>query len=180
MRGKKKSMDQASVIERLKRIPLFQGIKEDEQRLIALAGIVSSRGCAAGDSVITEGEEGDELYILNKGKVNVLKRTLDDDLYTIVCLNDEEDVFFGELALMDEELRSASVTAETDCEFLVINRADFHRLGEQDPRLGLLVTRAIGRALSRKLRKTNEDLIILFEALVGEVAEGGNLEEPLE
>jgi CRP-like cAMP-binding protein len=98
-------MDQASVIERLKRIPLFQGIKEDEQRLIALAGIVSSRGCAAGDSVITEGEEGDELYILNKGKVNVLKRTLDDDLYTIVCLNDEEDVFFGELALMDEELR---------------------------------------------------------------------------
>ena len=173
-------MDQAAIIERLKRIPLFQGIREDESRLLALAGIVSSRSCSAGDAVITEGHEGDELFILNQGKVNILKRTLDDDVYTIVSLSDEEDVFFGELALLDEELRSASVTAETDCEFLVINRADFHRLGEEDPRLGLLVTRAIGRALSRKLRKTNEDLITLFEALVGEVAEGGNLEESWE
>jgi hypothetical protein len=34
--------------------------------------------------------------------------------------------------------------------------------------------------LSKKLRKTNEDLIILFEALVGEVAEGGRLDEPTE
>jgi hypothetical protein len=60
----------------------------------------------------------------------------------------------------------------------VINRDDFNRLGEKDPRLGLLVTRAVGRALSTRLRKTNEDLITLFEALVGEVAESGNLEEP--
>jgi hypothetical protein len=44
--------------------------------------------------------------------------------------------------------------------------------------LGLSVTRAIGRAVSRRLRKTNEDLITLFEALVGEVAESGHLEEP--
>lgn len=171
-------MDEGALVEKLRRIALFQAIKDDEERLAKLSGIVSMRQCKAGQPIITEGEAGSEFFILNKGTVDVLKRTLDNDVFTIVTLMDEQDVFFGELALMDEELRSASVTAKTDCELLVINREDFNRLGEQDHRLGLLVTRAVGRALSRRLRKTNEDLIILFEALVGEVAEGGNLEEP--
>ena len=170
-------MDETSVIEKLRKIELFESINGDDKRLAKLAAIVSIRRCKAGDQVITEGEEGRDLYILNKGTVSVLKRTLDNDVYTIVALTDEEHVFFGELALMDEELRSASVIADTDCEFIVINRDDFNRLGEDDPWLGLLVTRAIGRALSRRLRKTSEDLITLFEALVGEVAESGNLEE---
>jgi CRP-like cAMP-binding protein len=171
-------MDEGSMIEKLRRIELFQGIKKDDERLSKLAGIVSVRQCNAGENIITEGEAGSELYILNKGAVDVLKRTLDNDVYTIVTLTDSEDVFFGELALMDEELRSASVTANSHCEFLVIKREDFNRLGEEDPWLGLSVTRAIGRALSRRLRKTDDDLITLFEALVGEVAESGNLEEP--
>ena len=170
-------MGETSVIEKLRKIELFQSVQGDNEELSKLAGIVSSRHCKAGDQVITEGEEGRDLYILNKGRVSVLKRTLDNDVYTIVTLTDEEHVFFGELALMDEELRSASVIADTDCEFLVINRDDFNRLGEESPRLGLLVTRAIGQALSRRLRKTNEDLITLFEALVGEVAESGQLED---
>lgn len=171
-------MDDRPIIEKLRKIELFEGIKDDDVKLGKLAGIVSVEHCKAGHGVITEGEAGSELYILNKGTVDVLKRTLDNEVFTIVTLTDKEDVFFGELALMDEEFRSASVTAKTDCEFLVIKREDFNRLGEEDPRLGLLVTRAIGRAVSRRLRKTNEDLITLFEALVGEVAESGNLEEP--
>lgn len=178
MIGQDRIMDEKTIIKKLRKIDLFQGIKDDDQRLAKLAGIVSVRHCKAGHQVITEGEEGSELYVLNKGTVAILKRTLDNDVYTIVRLRDDEDVFFGELALMDAELRSASVSADTDCEFLVISRNDFNSLGEEDPRLGLLVTRALGRALSKRLRKTNEDLIILFEALVGEVAEGGRLEEP--
>lgn len=173
-------MDERPIIEKLRKIVLFQGIKDDYDRLTRLAGIVSVRNSKAGQHVITEGEEGSELYILNKGTVSVLKRTLDNDVYTIDTLAAEEHVFFGELALMDEEFRSASVIADTDCEFLLIHRNDFNRLGEEDPWLGLLVTRAIGRALSIRLRKTNKDLITLFEALVGEVAESGNLEEAAE
>ena len=173
-------MGETSVIEKLKKIELFHSIQGDDEGLAKLAGIVSSRRCKAGDQVIIEGEEGHELYILNQGTVSILKRTLDNDVYTMVTFTDEEDVFFGELALMDEELRSASVTADTDCEFLVINRNDFNRLGEEAPRLGLLITRAIGRVLSKRLRKTNEDLITLFEALVGEVAESGQLEDASE
>jgi len=170
-------MGEKAVIEKLGKIKLFSSLRDDEERITELASIVTWQECKAGDEVISEGVEGSELYILYHGTVRVHKRTLDREPYTIVTLTDDEDVFFGELALMDREVRSASVTAETDCEFLVINRDDFIRLGEENPRLGLLVTRAIGKQLSKRLRKVNQDIIILFEALVGQVAESGGLEE---
>ena len=170
-------MDEKVVIEKLKKIKLFRDLKDDDEKLAKVAKIVSWQQCKAGDQVITEGEEGSELYILQKGVVSILKKTLDQELYTIITFKDDEEVFFGELALLDNEVRSASVTAKTDCEFLVINRGNFIRLGGEDPRLGLLVTRAIGGELCKRLRKANQDIIILFEALVGQVAESGGLEE---
>jgi CRP-like cAMP-binding protein len=169
-------MGETAVIEKLRKVKLFSTLRDDEQRMTELASIVTWQECKAGDEVISEGVEGSELYILYKGTVRVHKRTIDREPYTIVTLSEDEDVFFGELALMDREVRSASVTAETDCEFLVINRHDFNRLGEEDPRLGLLVTRAIGKQLSKRLRKASEDVVILFEALVGQVAESGGLD----
>lgn len=170
-------MTDQAVIEKLKKVKLFHTLEGDEQRLAKLARIVTWEQCKAGDELISEGTEGSKLYILQKGTVSVLKRTLDQELYKIVTLKDEEDAFFGELALMDREVRSASVTADTDCEFLVINQEDFNRLGEEDPWLGLLVTRAIGKELSRRLRKANRDMIVLFQALVEQIAESGGLEQ---
>ncbi len=170
-------MDEQAIIEKLKKIKLFHTLKDDEERLAKVARIVSWQECKAKDEVISEGVEGGELYILYRGMVSIHKRTPDQEPYTIVTLKDDEDVFFGELALMDKEVRSASVTAEADCEFLVIKREDFIELGEEDPRLGLLVTRAIGKELAKRLRKANRDMIILFEALVDQVAESGGLEE---
>ena len=165
------------IAEKLKRIKLFNTLEDDEESLAKLARIVTWQECKAGDEVVSEGIEGSDLYILYQGTVQVQKRTLDQELYTITTLKDQEDAFFGELALMDREVRSASVTAVTDCEFLVINREDFNRLGEEDPVLGLLVTRAIGKELSKRLRRANKDIIILFQALVEQVAESGGLEK---
>jgi CRP/FNR family cyclic AMP-dependent transcriptional regulator len=172
-------MNEQAIIERLKKISLFRGLVGDPERLAKLARIVSWRQSRAGDQVIREAEEGSELYVLNKGVVNVVKRTLAEETYTIVTLREDEDAFFGELALMDREVRSASVVATTDCEFLVITKEDFLRLGNEDPWLGLQVTREIGEVLSRRLRKTSEDMVMLFEALVGQVAESGGLEGEL-
>lgn len=170
-------MDEQGVIEKLRKIKLFYTVKDDEERLTKLARIVTWQQCKAGVEVLSEVTEGSELYILQKGTVRIIKRTLDQERYTIVTLKDDEDAFFGELALLDREVRSASVLAETDCEFLVINREDFNQLGEEDPRLGLPVTRAIAKELSKRLRKANQDMVLLFEALVEQVAESGGLEE---
>jgi CRP/FNR family cyclic AMP-dependent transcriptional regulator len=170
-------MDKQDVIEKLSKIKLFHTVKDDEESLTKLARIVTWQQCKAGVEIISEGVEGDDAYILYRGVVKIHKRTPDQEPYTIVALRDDEDVFFGELALMDKEVRSASVIAETDCELLVIHRDNFIQLGEEDPRLGLLVTRAIARELSKRLRKANQDMVLLFEALVEQVAESGGLEE---
>ena len=170
-------MAEQEIIEKLKKVKLFNTLESDEERLAKLARIVTWQECKAGDEVLSEGIEGSDLYILYQGTVQIQKRTLDQELYTITTLTDQEDAFFGELALMDREVRSASVTAVTDCEFLVINREDFNRLGEEDPWLGLLVTRAIGKELSKRLRKANKDMIVLFQALVEQVAESGGLDK---
>jgi CRP-like cAMP-binding protein len=170
-------MDEQGVIEKLRKIKLFHAIKDDEERLTKLARIVTWQPCKAGVEVISEGLEGDEAYILYRGEVRIDKRTPDQEPYTIVALREDADVFFGELALMDKEVRSASVTAETDCEFLVLHRDDFIQLGEEDSRLGLLVTRAIAEELTKKLRQANQDMVLLFEALVEQVAESGGLEK---
>jgi CRP-like cAMP-binding protein len=170
-------MDEQGVIEKLRKIKIFHAVKDDEERMTKLASIVTWQQCEAGVEVIREGIEEDEAYILYRGVVQIHKRTPDQEPYTIVALRDDEHVFFGELALMDKEVRSASVTAKTDCEFLVMHRDNFIQLGEEDPRLGLLVTRAIAKELSKKLRKANQDMVLLFEALVEQVAESGGLEE---
>ncbi|MGB7030547.1 MAG: cyclic nucleotide-binding domain-containing protein, partial [Syntrophobacteria bacterium] len=93
-------MDEQGVIEKLRKIELFDAVKDDEERLTELARIVTWQQCKAGVEVISEGVEGNELYILHKGMVNIHKRTLEQEPYTIVTLRDDEDGFFGELALM--------------------------------------------------------------------------------
>jgi len=56
----------------------------------------------------------------------------------------------------------------TDCEVWAIKRPDFINLGEQDAYLCLIITREIAKMLAVRLRKTNVDVITLFEALIQE------------
>jgi CRP/FNR family cyclic AMP-dependent transcriptional regulator len=77
--------------------------------------------------------------------------------------------FFGELALIDDDKRSATVVATEDSEFLVITKADFTRLGDTYPSIGLPITRAIAKILASRLRKTTGDMLTIFDALVSEI-----------
>lgn len=126
-----------------------------------------------GTIIIKEDDSGDTLYILKSGAVNILKKTLEKEEYTVVRLESKKDsiIFFGELALLDNDKRSATVEADTDCELLVINRKDFEKVGNKYPNLGLPITREISKILATRLRRANIDMITLFEALVGEVRE---------
>ncbi|MDH5753085.1 MAG: cyclic nucleotide-binding domain-containing protein, partial [Deltaproteobacteria bacterium] len=77
--------------------------------------------------------------------------------------------FFGELALLDEDKRSATIRTATDTEMLVLTRADFIRMGNDYPEIGLLVTRSLASIICKRFRSTNNDVILLFEALVNEI-----------
>jgi len=163
--------DTDSIVTKLQKIPLFSKIKEDKNELGKIADILEPKFCERNGLIIKEGDFGSEMYILKSGVVEITKSTLEDEEYTLVKLNSDMNVFFGELALLDNDKRSASIKAVTNCEYWALSRENFEKLGENEPSLCLLLTREIAQILASRLRKSNLDMIILFESLVNEVEE---------
>jgi CRP-like cAMP-binding protein len=109
-----------------------------------------------------------------QGSVRIVKTTLQNEPYTVVILKESENVYFGELALIDNDRRSATVIAESDCDLICLTRKNFQSVCEDNYELGFRVLMQIAKKLSTSLRKMNQDVITLFEALVSEV-DGGDL-----
>jgi len=164
-----KQADQEELIDRLKHISLFSAIRNDPHYMEHLLAICSRRLFRANEEIIREGDLGSTMYILTKGEVTIRKRTRAGDSYTVLNLRAEANVFFGELALIDDDRRSATVIAATDAECLEMTKASFLALGDEHPQVGLPVTREIARILSGRLRKTTEDMMTIFDALVNEL-----------
>jgi CRP/FNR family transcriptional regulator, cyclic AMP receptor protein len=147
--------------------PLFEEIARDPAALDSLAAVCAVKRARAGDVVIAEASTGDELYVIREGRVRTEKRTPSRDPYT-VRFQERGDVF-GEMSLLDPDIRSATVIAETDCEFVVVDRARFLAFGDRHPAAGLLLTRRLAQGLAERLRRANEDVVTLFSALVQEI-----------
>ena len=158
-------------LQRLKQITLFKAISSNAAYMEELTAICRTRRYKAGDTIIKEGEIGNEMFVALSGGVEILKRTRAGDNYTVVSLKAADNVFFGELALIDDDKRSATVLAATDSEFLVISKGDFLALGNSNPDVGLPITRAIAQIIAARLRKTTIDMLTIFDALVNEIKE---------
>ena len=157
------------ILNKIKEVSYFKLFSKDLDIIKKIASMCKKKFFPKDTAIIKEGEQGDELFIMLSGTINILKKTLQDEEYTVTALNaDMGGINVGELALIDNDKRSASVIADTDCECLVINRDDFVKFGNENPEIGLPITRAIANQLSSKLRKTNQDVITLFSALVHE------------
>lgn len=164
-----KSLESDS-LELLKTIPLFHSFSTQQDKLSALAALMTKRTVKKGSFLIQEGEIGKEMFILEKGEVEITKRTLENEQYTVAVLREQDHAFFGELALMDEDKRSATIKALRECDVLVLKRDDFETLGNSNPDIGLNIMRELAKIVCRRFRSTNQDVILLFEALVHEVS----------
>ena len=163
-------------LDKLRQISLFEDVKNDKEAIKRIAGYFEELKKSAGEEVIKEGEEqGDSLYVIKKGRVEVLKTTLRNEQYTVFKMSESRNDFFGEIGLLDPDKRSATVRCIDDCEFYILNRKNFESFGNEFPRSGLAVTRQLSRIVCRRLRKANSDVITLFGALVNEVEEAGGL-----
>jgi CRP-like cAMP-binding protein len=145
--------------------PLFDGLAAEA--LDQLAELCSLRRAAEGERLIREGEQGDCLFVIVEGRTRTEKRTPSGDLWTVRILG--KGGVFGELSLLDQVIRSATVVAEADCTLLLIDRDRFQAFGDRHPKAGLVVTRRLAERLASRLRKANEDAVTLFSALVHEV-----------
>jgi CRP-like cAMP-binding protein len=163
------SEDHQRIAEHLKTSPLFAGLEPGA--IESLSSLCRVEKVVKGRAIVEEGSLGESMFVLMKGRVRVEKKTPADDRYTVTFLSHEKGDFFGELGLLDSDRRSATVTSESDCEVIVIDRDRFLRFGDANPVAGLSVTRRIASNLATRLRRANDDVITLFAALVHEVGE---------
>ncbi len=158
-----------------KKIYIFQDLEEDELKLILQ--LTKPRTFPANSTIIKEGDSGDCMYIMGEGEVNITKRltlVLDQDLpkeKRMIRLKAEDGVSFGEMALLENDTRSATVTALTDCRLLELNRDDFLRFIRENSVTGCKIMLRLAQLLSRFLRKTDQDVVKLTTALA--IALGG-------
>lgn len=125
----------------LKSIDLFGALPSEE--LAQIAEIAEEQPMAAGDLVFAQGEPGDALFLIVEGTVKVHRGERE---LTRLGLRD----VFGEMAVLDSEPRSASVTALEDSVVLKIARDDFRDILVERPQIAMGVI----KVLTRRLRET--------------------------
>jgi CRP/FNR family cyclic AMP-dependent transcriptional regulator len=131
-----------------KRSVIFEALDDEEAATIMqLARVVNH---PARHTVFQEGESGDHLLVVMQGRVKV-SLISPDGKEAILSILEPGDVF-GEMALLDSEPRSASITTMENCSFLVLWRRDFLPFLERNPKVALKLL----AALSRRLRATND------------------------
>jgi CRP-like cAMP-binding protein len=100
---------------------------------------------AAGQIVFKAGDPGETMYIITEGEVDIL-----DGSGTALETAGPGSIF-GELALIDDEPRSATVVAKTDCRLVAVDRRRFEYMVQETPFFGL----AVMKVLADRLRKTS-------------------------
>src|SRR3712207_800834 len=112
------------MLDELRQVPLLADLtEEDLERLYEMAQTVS---IPAGRLVLQEGDPGDSLYIVLDGELEVTKRHGRQEVLLAVY---KAGQFFGEMALLEQAPRSASVRTLRESRLLLISRAAFQKIG---------------------------------------------------
>jgi serine/threonine protein phosphatase PrpC len=143
------SSEAAAKMEALKRIPLFQHLTYKEQT--AVLAIASTRTYPAGREIVVEGQPGDELFVVVRGRVEVEKGGVE-----IAEL--KSGGHFGEMGLIDNAPRSATVRATEPTRLMVVGRAELLHLMRREPVLAVKLLWSLVKVLSDRLRATNAEL----------------------
>jgi CRP-like cAMP-binding protein len=136
------------VLDSLRSIPLFGRVSEAD--LEELATHLIERRFPKNATVVEEGLPGDYMYVIREGRVKVTKASEDGREKIMNFL--EAGAFFGDMALLGDETRSASVKTLEESTLLALSRRDFIDLLRQSPDLALSVI----EELANRLRETNE------------------------
>ncbi len=127
---------QNAKVEALRRAPLFEDLSRRE--LVELARVSEDLEVPPGKVLCKEGEVGREFFVIVDGEVDVTR-----DGKRVATRGGGE--FFGEIALLEETRRTATVTAKTPLRFFVLTRSDFRRLVNENRNVEGKVLRALAR-----------------------------------
>ena len=125
----------SNIVKALKNVPLFKGLTE--KQLERLAQRVTERAYKAGEVIVKQGTGGEGFFIVAEGKAEAIHERSDGEK-TVVNVFKSTD-FFGELALLSEGMRTATVVAVEDCDCLVLTRWDFRGVLMNEPEMAVSI-----------------------------------------
>lgn len=128
-------------------VPLFSGLQRDE--IQRFADLTRERSYPKGSVILFQDDPGDSLFVLRAGRVKVV--LIGEDGREVILGVLEPGAHFGELALIDDQPRSAHVIAMEDAQLLILRREDFRRRVEANAS----VAWALLTELSRRLRRAD-------------------------
>ena len=133
----------------LKAVPFFTSLNDRE--LDVVRSVAAEKSYQKNAVVLTEGEMGDSLYMIQSGKVKVFIG--DEDGREIILKILSAGDFFGEMSMIDKQPRSASVTTIEASTFLVLTHAAFEKCIELAPRIGNMVMQILAQRVREADRK---------------------------
>ena len=134
-------------IDTLRHVPLFESL--DDEAAAELCQLMESLDCKAGTSLFRAGDQGDAMYIIERGKVRICVRASDGKEVTLTELGRGD--FFGEMALLDGR-RSADAVVAEEARLAVLSREHFLSFMRSSPDIALEML----TALANRLRHTDE------------------------
>lgn len=141
----------------LHEVEIFAGRKQET--LAALEQCMEKRHVAAGEKIFSRGDSGDELFLIRRGAVRIILPLSDRQSHHLGTFG--RGAFFGEMAFLDGDPRSANAVAFTDCELYVLSRHAFDKLADEHRKLCLRLMEGIASVLASRLRYTNAELRVL-------------------
>ena len=150
----------------LKQVDIFDGMSTAQLELISAC--CQAKSFSAGEMILPEGASSDELYVIVQGEVEILVNPAlvsdqSEQLEPVAIATLERGQSFGEMALVDQGMRSASARAKQDTRLLILPREQLIRLCEAHPRLGYRLMYNLAADLAFKMR--NSGLLIREEML---------------
>jgi CRP/FNR family cyclic AMP-dependent transcriptional regulator len=134
----------------LKSVPLFASFPDDQ--LHALATLVTRRSAPRSSLIMAAGDATESLYVVISGRLKVMMGDADGKEVILSLIGPGE--FFGEMGLIDDSPRSASVIAIEPCELLSLSRRDFKKCMAEN----FEMTMAVMKGLVRRLREADRKI----------------------
>ncbi len=138
----------------LNELGLFKGRKEET--LAALELRLDKRSFKAGEKIFTRGDAGDELFLIRKGSVRIMLTLAGGKAHHVSSFGRGD--FFGEMAFLDGDARSADAVAFTDLDLFVLSRKTFDAFADEHKKASLKLMEGLASTLASRLRYANTEL----------------------
>ncbi|HLF57207.1 MAG TPA: cyclic nucleotide-binding domain-containing protein [Thermoanaerobaculia bacterium] len=118
---------------------------------------------APGETIVRQGERGSEMFVLQRGRVEIVQRSANGEEVRLGVLGPGE--VFGEMAIFERHVRSATARAVDEAAVLTVDRRTFLRRVQEDPSIALHIL----RSMSQRVRQLSGELTVLRSCLAAQV-----------